>query len=183
MTRNVHVGQVWNYFVAPETDHKQLSLFDPIEISLPKGRVAFIDAVDTDLLNRPWQYSKVGYLMRSEGRKIRRYLHRVIAARMVGRELLRGELVDHVDGNKLNNSRANLRICTSSQNGMNRRRSGANTSGYKGVFWNKKDSKWEAQIKMNKVKHFLGYFDDPKEAHAAYCKAATELFGEFARFE
>lgn len=89
--------------------------------------------------------------------------------------------IDHIDGNKTNNRFANLREATSSQNRCNSKRQINNQSGYKGVVWAKDQRKWRAQIYINKRKVFLGYFDIPELAHMAYCKAAAELHGEFAR--
>ena len=56
----------------------------------------------------------------------------------------------------------------------------SNTSGYKGVSWYKRDRKWQAGIKVNGKFIYLGLFNDPKEAHEAYIKAAKKHFGEFA---
>lgn len=88
---------------------------------------------------------------------------------------------DHENGVTLDNRRNNLRFATSSQNAMNRRKTSANSSGYKGVHWHKGHQKWCAQIKVNGKSIHLGYFDTPEEAHAAYCEAATRLHGDFAR--
>jgi transposase len=89
-------------------------------------------------------------------------------------------VVDHIDGNPLNNRRANLRICTSAENIRNRRKDRDNTSGFKGV--TREGSKWLAQIFYGKRGHRLGRFDTPEQAHVAYCKAARRVYGEFANF-
>jgi hypothetical protein len=89
--------------------------------------------------------------------------------------------VDHHDGNGLNCQRINLRIATHAENQRNQRLTKQNTSGFKGVGWNKRDKAWQARIKVNgKLKH-LGYFSDPVDAYAAYCKASAEMHGEFGR--
>ena len=89
---------------------------------------------------------------------------------------------DHCDGNGLNNRRVNLRACKNTENQWNARIRADNTSGFKGVIWQEDMMKWRARIKVNgKLKH-LGYYSTPKEAHAAYCRAAIELHGEFANF-
>ena len=72
-------------------------------------------------------------------------------------------------------------MATHSQNMKNRKINKNNTSGYKGVQWHKRDKKWRASIVVNKNKIHLGCFNCPKEAHDAYCRAAKELHGEFAR--
>ena len=90
--------------------------------------------------------------------------------------------VDHKDGNRANNRLDNLREATRSQNNANMRRPRDNTSGFKGVAWHP-NGYYTAQIIVNKVKHYLGHFDDPAKGHAAYVEAAKRLNGEFARGE
>lgn len=92
-------------------------------------------------------------------------------------------LCDHIDGNTLKCTEDNLRPATYSQNNQNRKLSKVNKSGYKGVSWNKVNKKWEANIKYNGKTIYLGYYDDPKDAHKAYCEKAKELFGAYARFK
>lgn len=89
------------------------------------------------------------------------------------------ELLDHEDGNKLNNTISNLRIADNSQNSANSKRSLRNTSGFKGVSPHR--NKWRAYIKKDQKYIHLGNFGTPQEAHAAYCEAAQRLFGSFAR--
>lgn len=96
-----------------------------------------------------------------------------------------GFCTDHIDGNKLNNTRANLRICTTTQNAHNtnpyrKRRVGAQ-SAYKGVGWHTKSGKWRAFIVVDKKHIHLGCFDSERDAAIAYNKAAILHFGEFAK--
>ncbi len=91
------------------------------------------------------------------------------------------EFLDHIDGNQRNNHIENLRPATSSQNGANSRKPSTNTSGFKGVTWNKAAGRFKAQITVNGRKTHLGYFTDPETAHAAYIDAAKQFHGEFAR--
>ena len=89
---------------------------------------------------------------------------------------------DHVQpGQTLDNQRKNLRVCAQIQNTYNRRKRSDNTSGFKGVHFNKASGKWYSCVRANKKRYFLGAFDTPEEAHAAYCAAAAEHHGEFAR--
>jgi hypothetical protein len=89
--------------------------------------------------------------------------------------------VDHINGDKSDNRFSNLRLATVSQNLANAKKPVTNTSGYKGVSWNKNAKKWRSMIKRDgKVTH-LGYFETPEAAHAAYMNKAREFFGEFAR--
>lgn len=88
---------------------------------------------------------------------------------------------DHIDGNGLNNQRANLRKATVSQNNMNREPNKNSTSKYKGVSWSAERNKWLSQIRFNGKGINLGRFVSQSEAAKAYNKKAKELFGEFAK--
>ena len=89
-------------------------------------------------------------------------------------------VIDHINGNTLDNRKQNLQICTTRQNQMKKRMQKNNTSGYRGVCWNKNQHKWQGAI-VYKRKHFhLGLFSTKEEAALAYNKKAKELFGEFA---
>lgn len=90
-------------------------------------------------------------------------------------------LVDHLDQDGLNNRWGNLRPCTPSQNGANKRRAVNNTSGIKGVSWNTAQSKWCARLRCQNRSYFLGAFDSIDAAAAAYARKAQEVFGVFAR--
>jgi hypothetical protein len=57
-----------------------------------------------------------------------------------------------------------------------------NTSGYKGVAWDKKELKWKACIRFNKILKHIGYFPTAESAHQAYCEEADRLHGEFANY-
>jgi hypothetical protein len=83
--------------------------------------------------------------------------------------------VDHIDRNPANNRLANLRLVTRSENVHNSSPSRKNTSGYRGVTWNGKNGKWQAQIMANCKYHFLGLFDDATVASQVYLAAVREL--------
>lgn len=89
--------------------------------------------------------------------------------------------VDHKDNDPTNDRWENLREATDSQNAMNKKRPRNNTSGFKGVTWNKKEGKWQASIQINGKLKYLGLYPTAKSAHDAYCAQAIVLFGEFAR--
>ena len=89
--------------------------------------------------------------------------------------------IDHIDGKRLNNRFVNLRLASNPQNNWNRFLSPKSFSGFKGVSWCKRDCKWRACIQVYGRKIYLGMYDTPELAHMAYCKAAAELHGEFAR--
>lgn len=88
--------------------------------------------------------------------------------------------IDHINGDTGDNTIANLRPATPSQQAANRKLRSDNTSGYKGVYWHKPKSKWLAYIYQRGSRVNLGFFDDPAIAHAAYVSAAKSLFGAFA---
>lgn len=88
-------------------------------------------------------------------------------------------LIDHINGVKNDNRIANLRLATRKQNNENVKLRVDNTSGFKGAT-RKPDGRWEAQIQTNKTKMYLGLFDTPEAAHAAYVHAATNLFTHYA---
>lgn len=90
--------------------------------------------------------------------------------------------IDHKDTNKANNRITNLRPADKTENAWNVGKRSTNTSGFKGVTWNKRWQKWYAQIQINGKRRGLGYFDTPEKAHSAYVEAARKLHGDFARF-
>ncbi len=150
-----------------------------IEIALSNGGVTLVDEEDYEKVKHlTWFLSNKGYAVAStheNGQIVNFYLHRLI----VGAE--KGDQTDHIDGNRLNNVRANLRRCTPTQNNMNLAKRSGCRSLFKGVTWSKQKSKWHARIKLQgKAKH-LGFYVDEAAAAKAYNAAATQLFGEFAR--
>lgn len=100
-------------------------------------------------------------------------MHRMIIAAKPG------QLIDHKDGNGLNNTRNNIRIATFSQNAMNRKKRIGSSSQFKGVF--KIRSKFQSRITVNYKDKSLGYFSLELDAAKAYNEAAIKYHGEFAR--
>lgn len=88
--------------------------------------------------------------------------------------------IDHIDGNRLNNQKSNLRLATSSQNKCNRGARKDCKSGYKGVSWHKQNNKWSVRIMTDGKYLSLGLYDDIKEAALAYNNASKKYHGEFA---
>jgi hypothetical protein len=89
--------------------------------------------------------------------------------------------VDHVNGNKVDNRRANLRLATRSQNNRNKPLQGNNTSGFRGVAYHKPSGFWVARVFVNKRQTSLGCYRTAEEAAHAYDAAAREHYGTFAR--
>ncbi|UCG59543.1 MAG: HNH endonuclease [Phycisphaerales bacterium] len=128
------------------------------------------------LARHKWSAAKQGktsYAVRAvSGVQIR--MHREITAAP------EGLVCDHIDHNGLNNTKANLRICSKSENARNQRPQTDCSSKYKGVCWHKNDRRWHARIHHNRRRYHLGSFKDEIEAAGAYDKAAKEHHGEFA---
>ena len=164
-----------------------------IKIPLTQNQITIIDDCDADLAELKWcakkcktyqftKFNAIRSIKNVNNRHTTMYLHRVILSRVLKRELKSDELVDHINGNPLDNRRCNLRLSTHSTNAMNRFKTIKNKSGYKGVVWSKKRHKWEASIRKDGKLNYLGGFDTPELAYEAYCKAAKELHGEYAHF-
>ena len=90
------------------------------------------------------------------------------------------DLIDHIDGNKLNNQAGNLRECNKSENNYNSKIRKDNTSGIKGVSWDFSRKKWAAQIQVNRKKKMLGGFTDKQEAEKTVVAARLLFHGEFS---
>ena len=89
--------------------------------------------------------------------------------------------VDHINKDTLDNRDENLRVATHSQNLRNRGATKTNTSGFKGVYWDKERGKWRAQIMLNRRNFILGRFITAQKAHIAYCAAARQMHGDYQR--
>lgn len=153
-------------------------------IKLTQGRVTLVDDEDFEYLSQvSWYWKRAarsenGYAQRTQrikgsSKQLHMDMHRII---LVARK---GQIVDHINGNSLDNRRSNLRFCNLKQNAQNSKLPNTNTSGYKGVSWHKGASKWRVTIKPNQKQVHLGFFENLTEAAKAYNKAAKKYFGEF----
>lgn len=102
-------------------------------------------------------------------------MHRIIM------DAKRNQILDHIDGNGLNNQKINLRFCTNSENLRNAKKRNNTSSKYKGVAWNCVHKYWQANIYVNGKLKSLGIYRDEYKAAKAYDRAAKKYFGEFAR--
>jgi hypothetical protein len=156
-----------------------------IEIHLNQGKVALLDDEDARWATYAWSavrgprdttwYAVHAGARTSAGRPHLR-LHRAILG-VTGPRVR----VDHINGNGLDNRRANLRIATNGQNMANRKPNRGTASGFKGVHWHPQRRKWQARVQALGIRRSLGLFDTAAEAARAYDVAARETFGEFAR--
>ena len=155
-------------------------------ISLTQGKYALVDDEDHARLSRhKWRALRTRpnvwyvacYIRKKDGTRTTSYMHRVILNVPIGMQ------VDHVNGNRLDNRRANLRVCNNAANQQNQGLTNRNSSGYRGVSLRKDriTKPWHACIKVNKQTIYLGCYRTPKAAARAYDKAALKYHGEFAR--
>lgn len=143
------------------------------KIPLTQNRFTIVDNEDYHkLIKYNWCVSS-GYATRGTNSNGHFKMHRVIM------NAKNNEEIDHIDGNRLNNQKSNLRIVTRTQNQMNRKLQKNNKSGYKGVSWCSKSKKWLSQIRINTHTKFLGYFVNKNKAAVVYNEAAMKYFGEF----
>ncbi len=152
-------------------------------IPLTQGKYAIVDDSDYEWLSH-WKWHtfkghKTHYAVRQTGLRPQKsiLMHRLISNPPNGLE------PDHINHNGLDNRRANLRLCTRTQNLQNARARQGGTSRYKGVSWDKwgkLKKQWRADIQINKKRIHLGYFENEIEAAQKYDQKAKELFGEFA---
>ncbi len=152
-------------------------------IPLTKGKFAFVDDEDYEFMMQwKWRISH-GYAQRTEyigyfnGKQSAKEIkmHRVI------NNTPDDLFTDHIDSNRLNNQKINLRNATSAQNQMNRFGNKESTSCFKGVSFDLSRKKWRAQIKIKDKRIFIGRFFLEKDAAIAYNEMAKYHFGEFAK--
>lgn len=149
-----------------------------------EGKFAIVDMDDFEKLNKYSWCLDQGYAVRSKyigmkngrGSNKRIWMHREIIS------IPKGKFTDHINGDRLDNRKVNLRIATRRENAMNKKVPISNTSGYKGVTWNKQGKgSWGVWIQLDGKHKFLGNFSSKEQAAIIYDKHAKELFGKFAR--
>lgn len=154
------------------------------KIPLTQGKFALVDDEDFEFLSQwKWQYSNTGYACRNEyikgsGRKHQKgklfIMHRVINKTPIGWQ------TDHINRNRLDNRKINLRTVNQSINEINKGISKRNTSGYKGIWWAKTRNKWHVELMINGKKISLGSFKDIKDAIKIRKEAEKTYFGEYS---
>lgn len=159
-------------------DLPTLKLAHGAEISLSNGGIVLVDQCDVDRLSRHvWHRDTSGYaraMLKVDGKWKLVRMHRLLTAAPTGL------YVDHIDCNRLNNMRSNLRLCTPQQSVANISKY-KGKSKFKGVHWHKAAGKWMSQIKVAGRHVYLGLFEDEVEAAKTYAAVAKAIHGEFAR--
>lgn len=152
-----------------------------------KGDIAFgktaqgiefiIDAEDLDKVSgKTWHVNAMGYLQTNIYRdRTSPLLHQIIMG-----DHEKGLCVDHIDRNKLNNKKSNLRICRQGDNAKNSSMRSDNKSGFTGVRFDPRRGRWYAEIRANGVSHYLGSFDSFNKAMNARLEGEKKYFGEYA---
>lgn len=154
------------------------------------GCVAQVDEIDYDWLmamqDWPYGYWRIGnrgyaviWQFDANGKRRVLSMHRLIAARAFADDLFAGYQVDHINRNRLDNRRQNLRLATPQQNLANRQRRSDSTNPYKGICVTT-SQRWTAAIGVAGETIALGVYDTPEEAAAMYVIAQRHFFGDFA---
>ena len=137
-------------------------------------KYAIIDIEDYEKCkNLRWSKTANDYVI---NRKLDIRLHHFV----LNFDKTKGIEIDHINRNRLDCRKNNLRICNRTLNNGNRIEQSNNTSGYKGVWYDKEKRKWVAEIHKNKKKFFLGRFNNIEDAHNKYKEESIKLFGEFS---
>ena len=153
-----------------------------VKIELTQGKHALIDDDDYNrILKYKWcahfehnnWYAVTGKVINGKRHTIR--MHRLIM------DAMPGEIMDHINGNGLDNRKENLRFCTAKQNCWNSGSRKGTSSKYKGVSKRKGTRKWESYININGKRKHLGFFHTEKEAAKRYNQQAVLVYGQFAR--
>ena len=153
------------------------------EIYVYGGAIALVDDEDYEKVSKvQWHINQGyarGYPRQSLGLNVSHLvMHRYVLGLGVGDN----RIVDHINGNKLDNRRINLRFCTQLENQRNKPKTKHNRSGFKGVGWMPTRGKWRARIRAGGREIHIGMFDSAEEAHKAWRAYAATLHGDFANF-
>lgn len=148
---------------------------DYIKCIVKSGKAFVFDRRDLNIVSKyTWSVSQEGYVISGTGKECIK-LHRLLLGNPIN------SVVDHINGHPWDCRRCNLRFASQQQNTQNSVMPKSNTTGYKGVCFDKRRKKYIASIHPNGRTKFLGYYNSPYEAALAYDRAAIYYYGEFAR--
>lgn len=152
------------------------------KIKLTKGQFALVDYEDYDWITQ-WKWYALNPAAGIYYAYRRKIINKKVYDIAMHKTIMRcsSNLVDHINGNSLDNRKENLRICTKQQNNMNRPGDKNTSSKYKGVSWNKLMKKWTAQITINGKSQTLGSYAKEKDAARIYDSLANKIHNKFAR--
>lgn len=137
------------------------------KIILTKGKQTILDGADfAKCVKHKWHFTTTGYACRTvskNGKQSNIYMHREIM------NAKPGQIIDHIDRNKLNNQKSNLRFCTTTINNLNRPAQKNNKLGLKNIYWDKSEQKYRVQKTKEHRRMFLGLFSNLQDAiYASY---------------
>ena len=139
-------------------------------IKISQNREAIVDDEDFEKVSQwKWSYHHSGYVVRG---KPQVSLHRLVMGAK------KRQYIDHVNGNKLDNRKSNLRFCTLAQNQYNKL---GTRNIPKGMWWRESRNAWIVRIQADGKRHWVGYFKEYDEALVARNEALKRLHGEFAK--
>lgn len=165
--------------------YKVIDTWKAPEVRIPlhgkngEGKFALVDAENAEvILGNSWSVNK-GYAMRGM------YFHGSTKSFkmewfIMGKPMP-GYCIDHISGDRLDNRKSNLRVCTMAQNKTNRTKKDHNKHGYTGIFWHEIRKRFYARIKVAGKYVYIGSYRSKEEAARAYNKAARKYHGEFAK--
>lgn len=176
-----HTGEVWNTRAdslagkgKDECSPFPLEIVGAKWVRLTKGRFALIDESDLDLVQESsWHLTSTGYAACRKNNKIL-FMHRMLLQAPDDIQ------VDHIDRDRLNNRRSNLRLATNQENAQNKSKAPEASSKYKGVHYRPESKIWRAYIDIDGHRTYLGNFSNEEVAAKAYDQEAIKRFGSFA---
>lgn len=162
--------------------HGDIAVFDTYDVNCEKNGEFIIDAEDVQKVRyRKWYRNEKGYIVCGKVKK--GGCPRRITYSILGIEMQENTVIDHINGNPLDNRKSNLRVCTKRENNCNKTICSNNTSSICGVSWDKQHAKWRTEIRLDNIRYKLGRWADFKDAVYVRYKAEDILFGEYTNKE
>lgn len=151
-----------------------------MEIHLTKGTILVDDDDWVYLKDITWYIGSKGYAYTGVWMKFTQKTKQCKMERFIMR-VPKGFIIDHINGNRLDNRKSNLRLVTKQQNNINRCKAKDCVSVYKGLTWVKKENRWRVRVKLDGKEYYVGRFVNEIDAAHAYDVKALELFGDISR--